>query len=95
MPGKNCGETRDEDVCMDKIVLPYTYYATIFFVSAIEILGLFRFYFIQDESWAYSSTCVMHTLFFVVADIPIFWALTKVKTVDPGYVMPPGVGEDT
>lgn len=59
MPGKNSGETRYEDFCMDSIVLPYTYYATIFIVIAVEFLGLFRFYYIQDEAWAYSNACIL------------------------------------
>ena len=94
MPGKNHGEIRQDDFCWDGVVLPYAYHATILATTGLEFLGLFRFYYIQDESWAYSNACYMHTLFFILIDIPLFWSLTKTRSEDPGYMLPPGVGEN-
>ena len=92
MPGKNHGEMRNDGDCMDIAVLPLTYYVTILFVIAIELVGLTRFYYIQNDSWKYSNACYLETLFFIMADIPLFWSLTKVKIEDPGYVLLPSSG---
>ena len=92
MPGKNHGVIRNEGDCMDSFVLPFTYYFAIVGVVAIEFLGLFRFYYIQEDSWKYSNACYLETLFFILADVPLFWTMTRVKTADPGYVLPTSDG---
>merc|ERR1711920_601564 len=86
--GKNCcGEKKSNDGFMENFAFPYAYYVTIFATFLIEFLGLARFYYIQDWSWAYSNACFLHTLFCIVINIPIFWSLTKIRNEDAGYVI--------
>ena len=69
-------------------ILPYVFHATILGVIALEVVGLARFYYIQDDEWKYSYYCIFHTIYFFASDIPIFWAFSKAKYTDPGRIIP-------
>ena len=64
------------------------YYVTIFLVVGLETACMLRFFFLVDTEWAYSTSCMILTLFFFFTDIAVFWSLTKAKREDPGYLIP-------
>ena len=71
-----------------QLVRPFIYHLTILGVSLLQVSGLVRFYYIQEDEWKYSRLCLFHTLYCIFSDIPIFWALTKTRRTDPGHVLP-------
>ena len=73
---------------LGQLVRPFIYHLTILGVSLLQISGLVRFYFIQEDEWKHSKLCLFHTLYCIFSDIPIFWALTKTRRTNPGHVVP-------
>ena len=69
-------------------IRPFVYHITIFGILLLQLSGLTRYYLIQEDRWKYSYWCLFHTVLFVSADLPIFWALTMTRYTNPGHVIP-------
>lgn len=86
MPGAG-NATQTGKGFLEDYIMPNICYATVYVVLFLEVIGLTRFYYTQQD-WRNSWECYAVTAYFVLSDVAIFRSLYLTKTLDPGYMLP-------